>query len=188
MVGRLDVSHSIAALLILVSIQPSAVDTESTMIMSKNVKDEEKEPRSEEAVSKTEGVEAELTKKTEPEALKKDDGEDAVEQSEMKVKNENLDAVAALGSDEEEDGDSARRFRIDSGLLPFPEKLMALLDGKTVSDAMWWLPDGDAFCIIPSVFAEQVLDKHFSGTKFESFTRKLNRWYVHLQVVLRTVD
>lgn len=41
---------------------------------------------------------------------------------------------------------------------------------------MWWLPDGDSFCLIPVVFAENVLDKHFQGTKFESFTRKLNRW------------
>jgi hypothetical protein len=30
--------------------------------------------------------------------------------------------------------------------------------------------------LIPVVFAEKVLDKHFQGTKFESFTRKLNRW------------
>lgn len=79
------------------------------------------------------------------------------------------------GGEGEEDGESTQLFRIDSGLLPFPEKLMVLLDGNTASDAMWWLPDGDSFCIIPTVFAEQVLDKHFSGTKFESFTRKLNR-------------
>jgi hypothetical protein len=73
-------------------------------------------------------------------------------------------------------------FLMNSGLLPFPEKLMSLLDGKcdTVSDAMWWLPDGDAFCLIPSVFTERVLDKHFQGTKFDSWTRKLNRWYVLL--------
>lgn len=44
------------------------------------------------------------------------------------------------------------------------------------TDSMWWLPDGDSFCLIPVVFAEKVLDKHFQGTKFESFTRKLNRW------------
>lgn len=65
---------------------------------------------------------------------------------------------------------------LDPGLLTFPEKLMSLLDGDCVSDVMWWLPDGDAFCFIPDVFAEEVLDKHFQGTKFESFTRKLNRW------------
>ena len=95
------------------------------------------------------------------------------------------DADVDVDADADADGDSTQRFRIDSGLLPFPEKLMALLDGNTVLDAMWWLPDGDAFCIIPAVFAEQVLDKHFSGTKFESFTRKLNRCVVGLVVVVQ---
>lgn len=168
------------------------------MSMSKDVEDKEKEPLNEKSDSKmeekvpeepsAEKTESEAAKKegTESEVAKKDDGNDSppAEQSPKKAKRENSDtAAAAAHSSDEEDGDSARRFRIDSGLLPFPEKLMALLDGKTVSDAMWWLPDGDAFCIIPSVFAQQVLDKHFSGTKFESFTRKLNRWYVsvHLQ-------
>jgi HSF-type DNA-binding len=93
---------------------------------------------------------------------------------------EEKDVTAGTSDDDEDDGEgeggSTRLFRIDSGLLPFPEKLMILLDGNTVSGAMWWLPDGDSFCIIPTVFAEQVLDKHFSGTKFESFTRKLNRF------------
>lgn len=79
-------------------------------------------------------------------------------------------------ADEDEEESAANLFRINSGLLPFPEKLMSLLDGDKVADAMWWLPDGDCFCLIPVLFAEQVLDKHFQGTKFESFTRKLNRW------------
>jgi HSF-type DNA-binding len=81
--------------------------------------------------------------------------------------------------DEDEEGPSSSNlFKINSGLLPFPEKLMSLLDGEEMSDSMWWLPDGDSFCLVPVVFAERVLDKHFQGTKFESFTRKLNRWYV----------
>lgn len=80
--------------------------------------------------------------------------------------------------DDEEESSAANQFHMNSGLLPFPEKLMSLLDGGKVPDAMWWLPDGDAFCLIPVVFAERVLDKYFQGTKFESFTRKLNRWYV----------
>jgi len=63
-------------------------------------------------------------------------------------------------------------------LLSFPDQLMALLDCGQVSDSMWWLPQGDAFCIAPSGFAAKVLDQHFNSTKFESFTRKLNRWYV----------
>jgi HSF-type DNA-binding len=69
-------------------------------------------------------------------------------------------------------------LKMNTGLLPFPENLMSLLDSQKVSDIIRWLPDGDAFCLIPSLFAEHVLDKYFQGTKFESFTRKLNRWYV----------
>jgi HSF-type DNA-binding len=92
---------------------------------------------------------------------------------------EKMGETPSSGHNNDEEEDSAvNLFRINSGLLPFPEKLMSLLDGDKVSDAMWWLPDGDSFCLIPVVFAERVLDKHFQGTKFESFTRKLNRWYV----------
>lgn len=64
----------------------------------------------------------------------------------------------------------------ESGFMSFPEKIMMLLDKKLAPDSMWWIPDGDAFCILPVPFTEKVLDKHFQGTKFESFTRKLNRW------------
>ena len=70
-------------------------------------------------------------------------------------------------------------LKMNTGLLPFPENLMSLLDNGVVSDIIRWLPDGDAFCLKPALFAERVLDKYFQGTKFESFTRKLNRWYVH---------
>lgn len=64
---------------------------------------------------------------------------------------------------------------LESGFSSFPAKLMSLLDGCEVQDSMWWLPDGDAFCLVPSTF-DATLEKHFQGTKFESFTRKLNRW------------
>ena len=70
--------------------------------------------------------------------------------------------------------------KYESGFMSFPEKLMTLLDGDEVNECMWWLKDGDSFCLIPLSFAEKVLDKHFQGTKFESFTRKLNRWCVAL--------
>ena len=61
----------------------------------------------------------------------------------------------------------------------FPERLMDLLEKQVAKDAMWFLSGGDAFAIVPKLFSEQVLDKFFQGTKFESFTRKLNRWYVN---------
>ena len=90
---------------------------------------------------------------------------------------EDDDEGVAMKNDEMPE-DSKHPFRVNSGLLPFPDKLMSLLDSDKVTEAMRWLRDGDAFCIAPSVFSEQVLDKYFQGTKFESFTRKLNRWYV----------
>lgn len=60
----------------------------------------------------------------------------------------------------------------------FPEKLMTLLNEGLFDKVMRWLPDGDAFCILnQEQFSEKVLKEHFR-CKFESFTRKLNRWYV----------
>lgn len=60
-------------------------------------------------------------------------------------------------------------------LMTLPERLWVILMGGDVNSAMWWLPDGDCFCLVSATF-ELVLDRHFHGTKMESFTRKLNRW------------
>lgn len=61
-----------------------------------------------------------------------------------------------------------------ASLLTFPERLRLLLQ-KGAPNVIWWLPDGDCFCLVPDAF-DQVLNEQFHGTKFESFTRKLNRW------------
>lgn len=71
--------------------------------------------------------------------------------------------------------------KVDPAVLPvnmitFPMKLRQLLDNEQFKDVIWWLPGGEAFCITPVDFSERILEKHFQGTKFESFTRKLNRW------------
>lgn len=65
----------------------------------------------------------------------------------------------------------------------FPERLMAILNDKSLSDIISWLPHGCSFVIIrPDVFADEVLPKYFppmdsrSTSKYASFTRKLNRW------------
>lgn len=89
---------------------------------------------------------------------------------EKKSDSSNLDA-ARVASILQEDSD------LEYGNMFFPEKIMRLLDNGQESQSMWWLTEGDAFCFIPTNF-DVVLDKHFQGTKFESFTRKLNRWYV----------
>lgn len=65
---------------------------------------------------------------------------------------------------------------IEKAHYTFPERLMELLERERVKEAMWWLPGGSAFAIKPAIFYDVVLAKYFQGTKFESFTRKLNRW------------
>lgn len=66
--------------------------------------------------------------------------------------------------------------------VTFPERLMDLLDQGVEKETLWWLDDGDGFCVLPRLFADKILNVYFQGTKFESFTRKLNRWYVSASV------
>lgn len=68
---------------------------------------------------------------------------------------------------------------IHQAQVTFPERLMNLLSSQheiTVKRSLFWLPGGEAFALVPNTFYETVLSKFFQGTKFESFTRKLNRW------------
>lgn len=65
----------------------------------------------------------------------------------------------------------------------FPRRLMAALADETLCDIISWLPTGKSFAIMkPDVFIHQVLPKYFGApssrgsTKYQSFTRKLNRW------------
>ena len=59
----------------------------------------------------------------------------------------------------------------------FPQRLMEMLDAKIAPDAIWWAEEGKAFAIDLDKF-EHVLHHHFQATKYASFTRKLNKWYV----------
>jgi HSF-type DNA-binding len=77
----------------------------------------------------------------------------------------------------EEDADDS----LERAAFTFPARLMELLEGGVEKEALWWLDGGDCFCVVPKIFAERVLNKYFQSTKFESFTRKLNRWYVKIQ-------
>jgi HSF-type DNA-binding len=81
------------------------------------------------------------------------------------------------GTGAEEDADEA----LERAAFTFPARLMELLEGGVEKEALWWLDGGDCFCVVPKLFAERVLNKYFQSTKFESFTRKLNRWYVQMQ-------
>lgn len=76
----------------------------------------------------------------------------------------------------------------------FPQRLLAILNDDDVSsDVISWLPNGRSFIIArPDIFMESILPKYIAqdtnrtaqvsstavSTKYPSFTRKLNRWYV----------
>lgn len=76
----------------------------------------------------------------------------------------------------------------------FPQLLQSILNDTDVSaDVIAWLPNGRAFVILrPDIFMETILPKYMAqdsnrsspvspttiSTKYPSFTRKLNRWYV----------
>ena len=69
----------------------------------------------------------------------------------------------------------------------FPEKLIEILSDSSLSEIISWLPHGRSFVIIrPDIFTQQVLPKYLppvdarASTKYPSFTRKLNRWYVRI--------
>jgi hypothetical protein len=111
-----------------------------------------------------------------------DHNEDKGEKDEALVKSKSLESEDSDGSAKKQRSSKAfyDAYNEDDPLEKshntFPEKLMDLLEEESAKDVMWWLPGGDAFTIVPKNFSENVLDKFFQGTKFESFTRKLNRW------------
>lgn len=65
----------------------------------------------------------------------------------------------------------------------FPQKLMDILSDPDVlvQESISWLPHGKAFKIRNrGQFEKHVMPKFFHRkAKYSSFTRKLNRWYVH---------
>jgi len=62
------------------------------------------------------------------------------------------------------------------GFLSFPQKLYNIIEDDKFSDSIWWNENGTSFYLRSASFTENVIRDHFQGTKFESFTRKLNRW------------
>ena len=80
---------------------------------------------------------------------------------------------------------SARRKSADSDSkkraadqLNFPERLMQLINDNVAPDHVSWIDNEEAISFKTDGFQEQVLDKFFQGLKYDSFVRKLNRWYV----------
>jgi hypothetical protein len=58
----------------------------------------------------------------------------------------------------------------------FPTKFLSILESSEFQDVVWWVPGGDAFCILQQGFTERVLQIHFQATLFESFVRKIRRY------------
>ena len=63
--------------------------------------------------------------------------------------------------------------------LSFPLQMMDILSNEDPS-IIRWLPHGKGFIVADKKrFAAEVMPKYFSrASKYTSFTRKLNRWYV----------
>ena len=54
---------------------------------------------------------------------------------------------------------------------------MQLLSENNFEEIISWLPHGHSFLVYDKKkFTETILPIYFKGTKYESFTRKLNRW------------
>jgi hypothetical protein len=105
------------------------------------------------------------------------------------------DYLSVVSNDDEEERDSGIDSPTKSSGLAspksptkrelFPQRLLAILSDESLSDVIAWLPHGKSFVVIrPDVFTETVLPKYLpptdarTSTKYASFTRKLNRWYV----------
>lgn len=64
-----------------------------------------------------------------------------------------------------------------SVMMPFPGKLLEVLDRGDLNTIIDWMPHGRAFIVKqPKVFTTQVLPRFFKQTKLLSFTRQLNLW------------
>jgi hypothetical protein len=119
-----------------------------------------------------------------PKETENPEGEDAPQETkEEKIGDGNAEAKQSLDTNPPENdtalkkGTNNNSSRSSAGRrLTFPEKLMELLNNEDYRESMSWLPNGNAFALQPTMFTKEILPKHFEGTKFESFTRKLNRW------------
>jgi hypothetical protein len=58
----------------------------------------------------------------------------------------------------------------DSTKLNFAQRLMELLEKDDVHPCLHWMEDGKSICIVDPVrFANEVMPKYFSDTKYKSF-------------------
>eukprot|EP00579_Thalassiosira_antarctica_P033184 CAMPEP_0201999272 /NCGR_PEP_ID=MMETSP0905-20130828/5883_1 /ASSEMBLY_ACC=CAM_ASM_000554 /TAXON_ID=420261 /ORGANISM="Thalassiosira antarctica, Strain CCMP982" /LENGTH=621 /DNA_ID=CAMNT_0048555449 /DNA_START=29 /DNA_END=1891 /DNA_ORIENTATION=- len=74
-------------------------------------------------------------------------------------------------------GPMKSKGHVGSVMMPFPGKLLEVLDRGDLTSIIDWMPHGRAFIVKqPKVFTTQVLSRFFKQTKFVSFTRQLSLW------------
>jgi hypothetical protein len=79
------------------------------------------------------------------------------------------------GSKGSADKNSSAEKESGEKVQSFPVIMMRIIK-EDKSKATMWNKAGDTFCVLAKEFTDNLLEKYFPGTKFESFTRKLNRW------------
>lgn len=91
----------------------------------------------------------------------------------------NHSTTASTTSTNTSSGPKKRRRKAVPRKPTFAQKLMTILADPECQEAIKWMPDGQSFVIgNPDVFGPIVMGRYFGNksAKFESFTRKLNRW------------
>ena len=71
--------------------------------------------------------------------------------------------------------------------LTFPERLMQLITECHRPEHVKWIEEEEAITFRVDGFQSEVLDIYFQGLKYESFVRKLNRWYVYISMSCRSM-
>ncbi|MCI29249.1 heat stress transcription factor B-2b-like [Trifolium medium] len=62
---------------------------------------------------------------------------------------------------------------------PFLTKTYNLVEDKSIDDVISWNEDGSTFIVWnPTVFASNLLPKHFKHNNFSSFVRQLNTYVI----------
>jgi len=75
------------------------------------------------------------------------------------------------------DDQNSKSSKKKASNAPFPQQLFCILSKEAYADIISWLPHGKAFIVHDKKrFVEVVSPNYFKETRFESFTRKLNRW------------
>ncbi|KAL7545008.1 hypothetical protein ACHAWF_008377 [Thalassiosira exigua] len=96
--------------------------------------------------------------------------------SEQKAEPE-LETDASAATDKDNDEDAAPLPPFEPVAKIFPEVLHDIISNPEYSLIVAWLLDGKAFRIYDrEKFAEIIMPKHFQGSKFSSFARRLKRW------------